>query len=113
MASVDLSRGNFKQLVTIKTVAKTKNDSAGHEEEYTTLVSNTPAVVISKGGSRMMSEGTDYVVERKDVYVTWRSAFNAIDKDSRVNYNGKDYSIQAKNFVEEVKHILKLEVVGI
>lgn len=109
---VDLSRRNFRHKVTIKTVAKTEDDSGGHGEVYSDLVT-TPAVVESKGGTRMMSDGTDFVVERKNFYVTWRSAFSVIDKDTRINFDGRDYAIQAKSFVNEVKHILKIEGVAI
>ena len=112
MAGVDLSRRAFNKKVTFKTVAKTEDDSGGHGEVYTTLLT-TRAAVYSKGGSRMLNEGTDHVVERKDIYVTYRAALSVVDKDTRITYEGRDYAIQAKNFIDEVKHIIKYEGVAV
>lgn len=111
MATVDLSRGNFRKRVTIKTVSKTADESKGHGESYSTLA-QTWAVVVTRGGNRSFEEGSLYMVDLKDFYVTYRPAFSVIGVDSLINYEGKDYHIKNKSFVDEVKHILKLEAVG-
>lgn len=112
--AVDLSRGAFDQRITIKFVSKTKDASAGHNESYPTEIV-TWAKVVDKGGSRTFDPtGRLVVFSRKDFYLTWRSAFDAITKDSIFIHNGIEYKQQAPGqFVYNVKHIIKYETVGI
>jgi SPP1 family predicted phage head-tail adaptor len=111
MAAVDLSRRNFRHRVTIKQVDKTKDDSAGHDEAYTTLLT-TWAAIDSRGGSRTFDNGAMVVFERKDFYLTYRSALDVVNEDYLFEHEGKNYKYQAKTFIDERKHIIKYETVG-
>lgn len=109
--AVNLDRGNFDQRVTIKMVVKVQDSSTGHAESYPTEV-KTWAAVDHKGGSRGFNDGNMSVFDRKDFYLTWRSTFTALDLDTVIVHNGIEYKYQVKSFVDNVKHILKIETIG-
>lgn len=108
----DLSRANFRQRVTFKVPSKTPDVQGGNAEAYTALLS-TWAVVQSKTGRKIFDNGIEYVVEDKDIYVTWRSALSVVDKDGLISYGGRDFKIICKNFVGEEKHLVKYETQAI
>lgn len=107
-----LKRSDFNKRVTIKVVDKTKDASTGHGEAYTTLLS-TWAAVDSKGGNRTFSDGMMIVFDRKDFYITYRSALNVVNADSIFEYEGRQYKYQVESFVDEKKHIIKYETLGL
>jgi hypothetical protein len=109
---VDLSARNFRFRVTIKTVNKSKDLSAGYNEPYSTLLT-TWAVVDDKGGAtRSFTDGKMVIFDRVDFYMRWRNAFSVIDKDTIFEFDGKRYKYQDKSFVNGEKHIIKYEMIG-
>lgn len=106
-----LTRGDFKQRITFRVVSKSQDDSGGHEETYSDLLT-TFAFVKSKSGNRVFEDGYDRAVDRKIIYVYYRKALDVVNKDTRIVYLGKEYAIDNQSFVNEVKEVLKFEVTG-
>lgn len=106
-----LNRGDFRQRVEFKNVAKTQDDEGGHDEDYTTLLT-TWAYVKTDGGSRDFNAGMDEIRDRKSIYVYYRSALSAVTIDTKLVYSGKEYKIEAWNMVDEEKKIMKYKVVA-
>lgn len=107
-----LHRGDFRQRITFRTVAKTRDASGEYSEVYLDLLT-TWAKVDSKSGQRTFVQGEDYAVDRKTIYVYQRPALDVITRDTRIRYVGVDYGIDNKTFVDELNEILKFEVTAL
>lgn len=108
---VDLNIGDFRQRVTFRNVTKEQDEQGGHDEPYADLLT-TWAYVKSKGGSWSFDAGLDQEVDRKEIYVYYRAALDAVTKDTKLVYQTKEYSIDNRTLVNELKHIIKYEVTG-
>lgn len=105
----DLTRGKFKKRVSF--LNATKGNVDGNGTEVYSVFLTTWAMVEDRGGSRTFENAIDSIVDRKDIYVYWRSSLDAALKvDTYIIYNGKEYSIDYYNLVDEIKSIIKFEV---
>ncbi len=111
--AVDLSRGNFRKRVQIQIVSKDKDQSGGHDEDYTTLI-NTWAVVVQRGGVNVFDSGSWKETDEKDFYITWRQSMAVVNEDSKIVYEGRTYKMQKPaEWVGGEKVIVKYTMVGI
>ncbi len=110
MADVDI--GEYRHRVTFRNYTKVQDETGGHSETGVDFLT-TWAKIMSKSGSRNFTEGFDTQIDRKDIWVYSRQSLtDALKVDTRIIYNGKEYSIDHTRMVDEIKGILHFEVSG-
>jgi head-tail adaptor len=106
--------GQFKQIVTLKNPAKVSDGAGGYTETYSAFATDRWASVIDKGGNRYFAEGQLGQIDRKEIRILWDfEVWSDLSLDSRVEYGGKDYSIERISQQNEERIVIKIEVTAL
>jgi SPP1 family predicted phage head-tail adaptor len=97
--------------VELKKPTVTVNDEGGREIGHATEIT-TKAKVVEVKQTRDTEGHVTSLTGVKDFIIRWSSARAVIDKDWKVGYNGKDYTISEVGNVNEDKQFIKIRANG-
>lgn len=98
--------GKYNKKINIYSVTVGK-DSAGFHTETRTLVLSPYAHVKTTRGMTLIKNGTDF--EKAYTNFTIRYPHTAINRDMQIDFNGKTYTIEYLNNVDEANVELEMQ----
>ena len=98
--------GKYNRKISIYSVTVGK-DSAGFKKVKRTLVLNAYASVKTTKGFTLIKNGTDF--EKAYTNFTIRYPHTALNRDMEIDFNGKTYTIEYMNNVDEANVELELQ----
>ena len=101
-----INAGKYKHKIKIYRTQIVK-DSAGFQSEQTTLILEPYAAVKTTRGMTLIRNNTDF--EKAYTNFTIRYPNTEIDRDCTVEFNGKTYSIEYLNNVDEENVELEMQ----
>lgn len=107
--------GQFRRKVQFKNFSKDLQDSAGYLEDALPPFAESWAAVKQTGQGRSFEVSTDQQVTTYDIWVRHSNDLAAgLRRDTQIVYNGKNYSIEAVDPVEEgTKRFYFFKAVGV
>lgn len=101
-----INAGKYNRQINIYSVTRTK-DSEGFPQVARTLVASPWASVKTTKGMTIIRNGSDF--EKAFTNFTFRYLSATIDRDMEVDFNGKIYTIEYINNVDEMNVELELQ----
>jgi SPP1 family predicted phage head-tail adaptor len=107
-----MALGQFNKRVTFKTYATSADGAGGVSEGSASTIMQTWARVTDKGSSRSLNEFVDTIQKRKQIDVLYRTALSDLDKNTFIEYNGVEYTIESNELIEEIKRVIRFDAVA-
>lgn len=101
-----INAGNFNRKINIYSTQIVK-DSAGFQTKTRTLILTAYANIKTTKGFTLIKNNTDF--EKAYTNFTIRYPHTAINRDMEVEYNGKTYTIEYLNNVDEANELLEMQ----
>lgn len=101
-----INAGNFNRKISIYSVVVTK-DKAGFQSKTRTLVLSPYAQVKTTKGFTLIKNNTDF--EKAFTNFTIRFPHTPINRDMEIDFNGKTYTIEYLNNVDEANVLLEMQ----